>query len=164
MDSMYINAIFSANDIDYMVQHFSENQLKKEKRVAESNAKNQNALLSDDEAYYYQEYADALSLALEIIKSNKCVPKPQPGRIDIEAVKRSNDIVNVIERYTQLRKSGNRFMGRCPFHEDKNPSFVVYPENQSFHCFSCQEHGDVITFIQAVRRCDFKQAASILGG
>ncbi len=73
------------------------------------------------------------------------------------------DIVEVVEGYTTLRKSGSNFSGKCPIHNDKTPSMVVYPDNQSWHCFGCNKGGDVIRFIQSVEGTDFKGAIAILG-
>ena len=54
-----------------------------------------------------------------------------------EEVKSANDIVDVISSYVKLKKSGRNYMGLCPFHSEKTPSFNVKPENQFFYCFGC---------------------------
>lgn len=71
-------------------------------------------------------------------------------------------IADVIGQYVDLRPSGRTFRGRCPFHDDHTPSLVVYPHNQNFHCFGCQAHGDVITFIQRMESMSFGQALEAL--
>ncbi len=60
----------------------------------------------------------------------------------ISPLKEQIDIVEVISSYIDLRKSGSSFKARCPFHEEKTPSFIVSPHRQSFHCFGCGVHGE----------------------
>lgn len=117
------------------------------------------------------EYADALidlfERALQYQPSVKPAVKQPRRHIDVDTVKASNDIVQVIESYSvQLRKSGhNRFSALCPFHDDRGPSFTVYADSGTWHCFgACNTGGDVITFIQKMENCDFRQAVAILGG
>ena len=62
----------------------------------------------------------------------------------IQEVVRRNDIEEVIGQYVQLRRRGRTATGLCPFHNEKTPSFVVYPDTQSFYCFGCGATGDVI--------------------
>jgi DNA primase len=57
------------------------------------------------------------------------------------------DIVEVVGRYVQLRKGGANFIGLCPFHSEKTPSFTVSPAKQFYHCFGCQKHGNAIGFL-----------------
>jgi CHC2 zinc finger/Toprim-like len=81
---------------------------------------------------------------------------------EIAALKSRICIEDVIGRSVPLRPSGATFAGRCPFHEDRRPSFVVYPVTQSFHCFGCQAHGDVITFLMRKEGLTFPQAVEAL--
>ena len=62
----------------------------------------------------------------------------------------------------ELRHNGNRYVGLCPFHADKTPSFFVFPNNR-FKCFGCGEHGDVINFVQKFYNLSFKDALKHLG-
>ena len=57
------------------------------------------------------------------------------------------DIVDVVGRHVQLKKGGANFMGLCPFHGEKSPSFSVSPTKQFYHCFGCGKHGDAIGFL-----------------
>ena len=57
------------------------------------------------------------------------------------------DIVDVVQRYVQLRKAGANYVGLCPFHNEKSPSFSVSPTKQFYHCFGCGVHGNAIGFL-----------------
>jgi len=61
-----------------------------------------------------------------------------------------------------LRRSGKNFVARCPFHDDRNPSFAVYPETQSFYCFGCHASGDVLSFLMRVEHLTFVEALKVL--
>lgn len=81
----------------------------------------------------------------------------------IAEIKNSIDILAVVRSYgVELRKKGEWFAGRCPFHEDKKPSFAVYPKTQTFKCFGCGKGGDVVDFVEAVDDCDRKTALETL--
>jgi CHC2 zinc finger len=70
---------------------------------------------------------------------------------------------DVIARCVPLRRTGQNYLvARCPFHKDRNPSFIVYPQTQTFHCFGCREHGDVITFLMRKERLTFPEALRVL--
>ena len=78
----------------------------------------------------------------------------------IDEVKQKLDIVEVIGQYTKLTKAGRNFKAMCPFHNEKTPSFFVFPERQSWHCFgACGTGGDVFSFVRKMESCDFKIAA-----
>jgi DNA primase len=80
----------------------------------------------------------------------------------IRQVKDANDIVDVVGGYVALRPVGPTFKGLCPFHDDHRPSFDVDPRRQRYRCWSCQKHGDVITFVQEHERVDFREALELL--
>ena len=80
----------------------------------------------------------------------------------IQEVVRRNDIEDVVQNYVQLRRRGRTCTGLCPFHTEKTPSFVVYPETQSFYCFGCGAGGDVITFIKKISNLEYVEAVKLL--
>jgi DNA primase len=80
----------------------------------------------------------------------------------IEEAISQNDIVEVISEYVTLKKSGRNYMGLCPFHREKSPSFCVSMDKQIFKCFGCSEGGNVITFIMKTENVDFWEAVEIL--
>lgn len=82
----------------------------------------------------------------------------------IDEVVRRSDITEVVSGYVQLRHRGRTHTGLCPFHSEKTPSFVVYPETQSFYCFGCGAGGDVITFVRKINNLDYVEAVKMLAG
>ena len=72
------------------------------------------------------------------------------------------DMVEVVSARTQLRRVGARYTGRCPFHEERTPSFSVNPQDKLFYCFGCGKGGDVITFVRETEQLDFAQAVESL--
>ena len=80
----------------------------------------------------------------------------------IEKIKEQNDIVDIISENVRLKKSGRNYIGLCPFHNDKSPSFSVSQEKQIYKCFSCGEAGNVITFIMKYKNYTFLEAAKYL--
>lgn len=107
-----------------------------------------------------------------IIKNAKVyVPKIEPERVrhertrDLTEWKDRFNIVDVVSDFVELERAGSTFQGLCPFHNDRaTPSFTVYPETNSFYCFSglCDKAGDVIDFIRFIRNCEFKEAKEYL--
>lgn len=80
----------------------------------------------------------------------------------IEEVISQNDIVEVISEYVQLKKSGRNYMGLCPFHREKTPSFCVSMDKQIYKCFGCSEGGNVISFIMKLENLDFWDSVELL--
>jgi DNA primase len=80
----------------------------------------------------------------------------------IERIKQENDIVDIISEDVRLKKSGKNYMGLCPFHNDKSPSFSVSSEKQIYKCFSCGEAGNVLTFIMKYKKLNFQEATKYL--
>lgn len=80
------------------------------------------------------------------------------NRHDIQALKSSLRIEEVIGRYVTLVRRGNSYTGCCPFHADRHPSLAVSIDKQSFTCFACGEKGDVFAFIEKIEHCTFLEA------
>ncbi|WHH59569.1 DNA primase [Petroclostridium sp. X23] len=80
----------------------------------------------------------------------------------IQEVRANNDIVDIVSEYVQLKRVGNRFMGLCPFHKEKTPSFSVSPDKQLYNCFGCGAAGTVIHFIMEVEHLDFIEGLKLL--
>lgn len=72
------------------------------------------------------------------------------------------DIESVISPYVNLRHRGKTLVGLCPFHNEKTPSFTVYPESQSFYCFGCNAGGEIITFVRRIENLDFVESVKSL--
>jgi DNA primase len=87
------------------------------------------------------------------------------GPIDdeVDRLKSLVAIEDIVARYVPLRRTNQSYLtGRCPFHDDRSPSFVVYPETQSFYCFGCREHGDVLSFLMRMEHLTFPEALEVL--
>ena len=80
----------------------------------------------------------------------------------IDDIVARSDIEQIIGSYVTLKRAGSNLKGLCPFHSEKTPSFVVYPNNQSFFCFGCNAGGGVISFIQQAENLDFVGAVEFL--
>jgi DNA primase len=81
----------------------------------------------------------------------------------IAQVLSKTDIVDIIGEYVHLKKSGRNFLGLCPFHAEKTPSFSVSSEKQFYHCFGCGAGGNVISFLMEIEGHSFPQAVQSLG-
>ncbi len=81
---------------------------------------------------------------------------------EINELKSRADIQSIVSGYVNLKKSGKNYLGLCPFHKEKTPSFSVDTRKQLYHCFGCGEGGDVISFIKKVENIDFVEAAEFL--
>lgn len=81
---------------------------------------------------------------------------------DLELIKQKINIVDLIQEYLPLKKSGVNFKANCPFHNEKTPSFMVSPERQIFKCFGCEKGGDIFKFLMEKESLDFKEALEVL--
>ncbi|MBS6043952.1 MAG: DNA primase, partial [Clostridium baratii] len=80
----------------------------------------------------------------------------------IERIKQENDIVDIISETVKLKRSGRNYMGLCPFHNEKSPSFSVSQDKQIYKCFGCGEAGNVLTFVMKNRNLNFIEACKVL--
>src|SRR5712691_7213717 len=80
----------------------------------------------------------------------------------VERVKAAADIVEVVSAHTDLRRTGQRFTGLCPFHEERTPSFSVDPQEKLYYCFGCEAGGDVFRFVQEKEGLGFPEAVETL--
>jgi len=96
----------------------------------------------------------------EILAEEERKPKAKQVRFDntklnVEKAK-SVPIENIVN--IPLKRQGKVLVGHCPFHDDEHPSFVVYPETNSYHCFGCSAHGTVIDYVMQIYNLSFKEA------
>lgn len=80
----------------------------------------------------------------------------------LAAIKERCTVEETISRYVALKPQGSRMVGLCPFHSEKTPSFIVFPDTQSFYCFGCGAGGDVITFVMREENLEYPEAVKML--
>jgi hypothetical protein len=136
------------DDVEYMVKFLTIPELVK-------------SINSSKNYVGWDDFIKDCGLAIDILKSYEPLKiKSNDGRQvfeSIESIKARYDIVDYIGQYVVLKKSGNKFVGVCPFHSEKRGSFFVYPKNQTWHCFgACNIGGDIITFIQKYDHLEIK--------
>lgn len=182
---------YYGSDVNYLVLRYSLAQLRGElnndavRRVLDINESYGPAWFDTTELYLL-DYGKALLMAIDI-KSSDIGAGPlansQSGLyghsrardmssthngmrgytpVDTQAVKAKVDIVSVVGQYVRLKRSGNRWYGRCALHNDTKASLVVYANEGKFYCYGCHRHGDVIDFLMMVERIGFKQAVAML--
>lgn len=80
-----------------------------------------------------------------------------------ELIRQRTDLVELVGERVELRKAGREYRARCPFHEERTPSFYVVPQKGFYKCFGCGESGDVFSFLMRTRGLDFRGALELLG-
>jgi DNA primase len=80
----------------------------------------------------------------------------------IEKVRAATDMVEVVSAQTELKRSGARYQGLCPFHDERTPSFSIHPDEKLYHCFGCGVGGDVFDFVSKTSGVDFPEAVEML--
>ncbi len=80
----------------------------------------------------------------------------------VQEIKEKIDVVDFLGRYLKLQRAGKYYRTLCPFHKEKNPSFIVSPDRQSWYCFGCQNGGDIFTFLQKYENLEFYEALKVL--
>ncbi|MGN1228016.1 MAG: DNA primase, partial [Christensenellales bacterium] len=91
------------------------------------------------------------------MSSRRCVPQEF-----LQTLRDRVDIVPLISSYVSVSRRGRNYWACCPFHHEKTPSFCIYDEEQSFHCYGCGVSGDIITFIMKIENLDFLDAIEML--
>jgi len=92
-------------------------------------------------------------------RRSRVAPVARIKESSVAEVKSAADIVEVVSARTSLRRASSaRFTGRCPFHEERTPSFSVDPVEKLYYCFGCGKGGDVVRFVQETENLDFAEA------
>ena len=164
MSTALVAVDFDTNDAEYLAAIFSLKQLRAEIYKADIEAAVARQFDEEESEAYWRQYLSTAKEAIELAKTT--APKAKyrgTGFIDIPTLKAKLDIVEIANQYTDLKKSGRNFTGLCPIHSEECPSFYVYHEQQTWHCFgACNMGGDVISLVMAVERVDFRGAIALL--
>lgn len=101
----------------------------------------------------------------EVAPTKAAKPPPPPSSRPHERaqhLKQAIRLVRLAGRYVDFHNVGGTFVGRCPFHEDDHPSFTVYPDSNTYYCFGCGKHGDIITFVMHKESKTYDEALDAL--
>lgn len=112
------------------------------------------------------EVSDLIEMKREMYRLRQYLPqKPTRGNVNQERIKRAKEfpIVQLAEMHLQkLTKCGKAYRSLCPYHEERTPSFYLYPDTNTFHCFGCGENSDVISLTQKLHSLSFLEAVKYL--
>lgn len=148
----------SLEDAEILARDLDLTNLYKEKATAELHIREEN-----EDSGYWEWFLLVIIEAIDLKKLHPVQSNKYKSFIDIEGLKSRINIMNLIGGYgIELKKAGINFKGCCPFHTEKTPSFIVYPQENRYHCFGCMADGDVISFIQKMENLDFKTAVEKL--
>ncbi|MEX0998643.1 MAG: CHC2 zinc finger domain-containing protein [Thermodesulfobacteriota bacterium] len=105
-----------------------------------------------------------LQHCLELLEKRNIFTKPATftDHVNRKSLKERLDISDIIGQSVRLHQYGKTLKGCCPFHNDHSPSFVVYLKDQRWWCFSCNEGGDIFSFLQKLHNCNFREAVNKL--
>ena len=81
---------------------------------------------------------------------------------NVDTIKERLSIVDVLSSYNKLEHTGVNFKARCPFHNEKTPSFFVSPDRNNYYCFGCGAKGDIFSFVEQFEGVDFRGALKVL--
>ena len=84
--------------------------------------------------------------------------------VDIEKLKNAVSLSQVVGQRIELKKNGHEYVGCCPFHDEKTPSFTIYSDDKRYYCFGCGSGGDVLDFVMTYENVNLITAAEILVG
>lgn len=106
--------------------------------------------------------AEAKPLSEHMRGGSRGIPGVAATRDEIDELKARVRLESVVARYVELQPKGQALVARCPFHDDREPSLVVYPDTQTFYCFGCHARGDVVSFLMRAGRLTFREALDTL--
>src|SRR5579883_3373754 len=111
---------------------------------------------------HYCVVSNAIRHIRSVVESSADRSMATDAQTPIERIKQKLDIVDEIGAVVSLKKSGKAYKGLCPFHGERTPSFYVFPDNGTYHCFGCHEYGDIFTFVEKQQNLDFRDALALL--
>jgi hypothetical protein len=94
--------------------------------------------------------------------TSKLRPKIEYEETDLNQIKDGFDLLGYASEFVTLKKRGTSFVGLCPFHNEKTPSFHVHPDKQRFKCFGCGKSGSIFDFVMNLQNIDFSEALKFL--
>ena len=154
--------MFNQEDTSYLSGHLNREQLLHEIHSAEVREGVARMWAEDADVIYWREFGMVCQRALQ--EHKKMQSKHMTGKSSVKAMKEAHNIIDVISRYSALRRTGKEYTGSCPFHEDRQPSLRISDEKQIFYCFSCGRKGDVIDFLGEIENLDVKGVCRLLAG